>query len=244
MTCEEIHAALAHFDRCDETSEGSRIATHCMYPSFTPVHVYVAKVGDGYKVHDGAGAYETAWLHGRDHRLIVGAIEDECAHFHLSLSGKTMVADVPSIDWLSSAILSVANATALAAHAAVVKIVAVEEEALVDKIGAVLNDKFSSHQIARDFDVRGKSGGTRHFDFAILLRENDILINGVSPHRASIASKYVSFADTDAELEYKLAIHDQTLATNDVALLQQVASIVPLTSLSEGVGRLLVHGSN
>lgn len=233
MPCEEIHAALARFGRCDETEEGSRIATHCLYPSFTPVHVYVAKIGDGYRVHDAGGAYDTAWLHGRDNRMILGAIEDECTRFHLTLSNKSMVATIPSASWLCGAIVSVANASSLAAYTAVAKIVAVAEEALVDKIGYVLADIYGPDRIAKNLDVRGKSGGNRHFDFAIRSRDHDIFVNGVLPHRASVTAKYVSFADTDVDLEHKLAVYDRELETNDVALLQQVASIVPFARLSE-----------
>jgi hypothetical protein len=101
MVCDEIRAALGgRFDRCEETSSGSRIATHCLYPSFTPVSVFVAKIGDGYRVHDGAGAYESAWLHGRDDALIARVLRDECLRFRLDFEDNVIGADVNSNECL------------------------------------------------------------------------------------------------------------------------------------------------
>jgi hypothetical protein len=66
-----------------------------------------------------------------------------------------------------------------------------------------------------------------------------LLINGVSPHRNSIAAKYVTFADTEADKGHKFAVHDRELHNDDVVLLQQVASVVPLRSLLAGAKRAL-----
>ena len=65
-----ILASLKRFAALADTDEGARLETHCLYPSFDPVHAFIAKVGDGYKVHDGAGAFRSAWDHGRDVGLI------------------------------------------------------------------------------------------------------------------------------------------------------------------------------
>jgi hypothetical protein len=241
MSCEDVRAALSTFDVCEDTPDGARIATHCLYPSFEPVHVFVAKVGDGYKVHDGSGAYLAAWSHGRDESLITKALKAECSRFHLSVVGQSCVADVPSQDWLMGAILAVANASACAANNAVSKIVAVAEAALVERIQQALVTSMGLKGFSRDIDLVGRSGGARHFDFAVKsLRDGrPILINGVSPHHGSISHKYVAFADTEGDQSHKLAVFDRELGTDDVALLQQVASIVPLKALSAGADRIL-----
>jgi hypothetical protein len=237
MTCDDIKKAMADFEACEQTPEGSRIATHCLYPSFENVRVFVAKVGDGYTVHDGAGAYNTAWLHGRDAELISKSISDAAERFHIYVSGKALAARVNSIDWLTSGILSVANASSSAAHDAVDKIVAAQEEALIDRIGKTLAETVSTREVSKNVDIKGISGGKRHFDF-ILRRESPqpIFINSVTPRRNSIAAKYVSFADTAAETRFKFAVHDRELETGDTALLQ---SVVPLASLVAGTRRPL-----
>ena len=242
MSCNEIRAALSGFGVCDETPDGSRIATHCLYPSFEAVRVFVVRVGDGYKVHDGSGAFLSAWLHGRDEGLITKILKVECSKFHLGLIGRSIVADVHSNEWLTSAILGVANASAAAAHAAVSRFVTAAEEALVDRINQSLSEAFGPNGFSKGVDIVGKSGGRRHFDFSIHGASlGDILINGVSPHHGSVSAKYVSFADAEGDQDRKFAVFDKTLGTDDVALLQQVASIMPISSLSQGAKRAIAN---
>src|SRR5579864_8891867 len=104
MVCDEILKAMADFAACEQTPEGARVATHCLYPSFETVRVFVAKVGDGFTVHDGAGAFNTAWLHGRDGELIGKSLSQAAERFHLIVAGKALVARANSLDWLTSAI--------------------------------------------------------------------------------------------------------------------------------------------
>lgn len=240
MACDDIQKAMADFAACEQTPEGARIATHCLYPSFENVRVFVAKVGDGFTIHDGAGAYNTAWLHGRDGDLIGKSLSEAAERFHITVAGKALVARVGAIDWLTSGILCVANASAVAAQDAVDKIVAAQEEALVDRIGNTLTQIISRSHLSKNIDIRGISGGLRHFDF-VVERESaqPIFINSVTPRRNSIAAKYVSFADTEAEPRFKFAVHDRELELGDAALLQQVASVVPLASLGAGAKRSL-----
>jgi hypothetical protein len=238
MLCDDVRAALVRFDECEDTSDGSRVPTHCLYPSFEAVTVYVAKIGNGYRVHDGRGAYESAWLHGRNDAVINRALRDECARFHLEISDKAIFASVSTLDWLASAIMSVANASASAANAAVAKVRAIAEEALFDKIDRTLGDVFDMKKIGRHVQITGKSGGQRNFDFVIHSAHSELLINGVIPHSSSVSSKYVSFSDTEIDRSHKMAVIDKSLDTEDAALLQQVASIVPLGSLREGARRI------
>jgi hypothetical protein len=70
-------------------------------------------------------------------------------------------------------------------------------------------------------------------------REDVLLINSVSPHHNSVSAKYVSFSDTESPRENKVAVHDRPLVADDVALLQQVARIVPLITLRSGPQKVL-----
>jgi hypothetical protein len=220
--------------------EGSRLTTHCVYPSFDPVHVFVAKVGDGFKVHDGGGAYKSAWLHGRDDLLIKRTLDAECKRFHANRIETAIEVRVEGSDWLPSAILSVANASSFAAHAAVARIAASAEKAIVDEVEAVATRMFGASHVAREVDLRGINGGKRRFDILVRRSRDDVLLlNGVAPHHNSVSSKYVSFADTDVPRENKFAVHDRPLDTDDVALLTQVAVIVPLATLMNSSERVL-----
>jgi hypothetical protein len=240
MTCDEIKTAMADFAVCEPTPEGARIATHCLYPSFEHVRVFVAKLGDGYTVHDGAGAHNTAWLHGREEHIIGKSITEAAERFGLYITGTALAARVNSIEWLPTAILSVANASSIAAHDAVDKIAAAQEEALVDRIGRTFGAMLPVHDVAKNVDIRGASGGMRHFDF-VLRRESPrpIFVNSVTPRKNSVAAKYVSFADTKVDAHFKLAVHDRELETGDTTLLAQVASVVPFASLKIGAEKSL-----
>src|ERR1043166_4962488 len=101
MTCDDIKKVMADFAECEQTPEGARIATHCLYPSFENVRVFVAKVGDGFTVHDGSGAHNTAWLHGRDSDLIGKSLSEAAERFHLIVAGKALLATDNTIYWLA-----------------------------------------------------------------------------------------------------------------------------------------------
>jgi hypothetical protein len=241
MSCDDIRTALGKFGGCVETEHGSRITTHCLYPSFESVDVFVGRYGDGFKVHDGGGAVRSAWIHGRDEPLIRRMLHRYADRYQIKVSDDALVADVPNIEWLTIAILSVANASASVAHAAVEHLVAASEGLLRERIFAVLRRVVSESKISKEQDVIGRSGKLHKFDFLVRVeRDNMILIDAVTPHHISISSKYVAFADVQSESSgyyKKFAVHDRPLASDDVSLLQQVADIVPFKSLEPGIIR-------
>jgi hypothetical protein len=244
MSCQEVRAALSAIDTCVETEEGSRITTHCLYPSFENVKVFVAKVGEGFRVHDAGGASRVAWVHGRDYPLIRKVIARQATRYSVCVSetGDTLFVDAKSVDWLASAIFAVANASASAAHLAIERMVSATEAQLGDRIFETLSRIVPAPSIAKRFEMPGKSGKRHSFDFAVKQEDELILIDAVAPHHISISAKYVAFADvanrTDGAVE-KFAVHDRPLARDDESLLLQVACLVPIKSLEPGVRRAL-----
>src|SRR4051794_27825100 len=117
-TCDDIKAALSAFEACTETDEGSRVTTHCLYPSFDQVNVFVVRIGEGFRIHDGGGAVRSAWLHGREESLVSRMLTKQATRYQIRVQDDSLIADAPSIEWLASAVLAVANASAAAAHAA------------------------------------------------------------------------------------------------------------------------------
>jgi hypothetical protein len=244
MLCDDLRGAVESLSSCEGTEFGARFLTHCLYPSFTQVSVFIAKIGDGFRIHDGGEAAREAWLHGRDEPLILSCLKREASKFHLELSDASLIGKAPNIEWLPAAILAVANASATAANHAVMRLTAAAEESLVERIHDSLARVFQRDRIIRDFQVRGKSGKEHSFDFALLAEgDRQILMDAVAPHHSSIAAKYVAFADTGpangALGLHKFAVYDRPLSRDDVALMQQVAEIVPFRSLVEGSKRAL-----
>lgn len=247
MTCDDIRDALDALLRCVETDQGSCVTTHCLYPSFDPVSVYVVRYGEGYKIHDGAGAMRSAWDHGRDAPLVRRMLTRQAVAHHLKITDDSLVAEVPSKEWLASAILAVANASSLAAHAAVERIVIAAEEALKDRIFRVLTETVPAPKaIQKAYEFPGLSGKRHSFDFAVQ-RDHDgwLVLDAVVKHHVSISSRYVAFADTKApesSIIGRFAVYDRPLEPDDAALLQQVADLVPFTSLRDGVKREMAIG--
>lgn len=241
MACDEVRAALAALTDCEETDQGTKITTQCLYPSFDPVHVFVAGYGDGYKVHDGGGAMRAAWDHGRDHTLAKRMLGRQATAYHLAVVEDAIVGEATSAEWLMSAILSVANASAAAAHAAVERIARSTEAMLKERIYTVLATTVPEASIAKGFEAPGKSGKIYTFDFGVR-RASDawLLMDAVAPHHVSISAKYVAFSDVGGPSDSvagRFAVYDRPLEADDKALLSQVADIVPLTALKEGVKR-------
>jgi len=141
---------------CEETEAGARVATHCLYPSFSPVSVFVTKVGDGYHVSDRGGAIRSSWLHGRETAQAGRLLAQEAERYHLQVRDMALEATAPSIDWLKAAILAVANASANAAMAAIGKIVAAAEGALKDRIKDELERSVPLERIGSDIVITGK----------------------------------------------------------------------------------------
>jgi hypothetical protein len=241
LICDDVRRALSEGDLCEETASGARVVTQCLYPSFEPVEVFVAKLGDGYIVTDAGGASASAWLHGRGD--IDKLLAKEGARFGVGARDGVIEAHVPNLEWLKSAVLGVANASASAAASALERQSAAAEKVLSEKIYEALSHVVSKSTIARDFLHRGASGKRWHYDFAATSQKGLLLLNAVTPHHVSISAKYVAFADlpaNDAVVE-KIAVYGRKLETEDATLITQVATLMPVASLERGLRKALAR---
>jgi hypothetical protein len=236
MDCVDIKEHLDSLYPCRKTQDGLRVLTTCLFPSFEQVPVYVVSHGSGFKVHDGGAAFQSSWDHGRNEQLIKKLLGREAVKFRLKVEVDTLVAEVKSSEWLPSAILSVANASSIAANAIVEHVVASSEADLAEKIYAALRSVYNEPRIKREYAIEGQSGKPHKFDFAIGEPDTKIiLLDAVSPHHSSIAHKYMAFSDVKSALNNSalgFAVFDRALDTADVSLIQQVADLVPISSVS------------
>lgn len=239
--CDDVRAALGSAEFCEETERGARVVTNCLYPSFEPVSVFVARFGDGYAVSDAGGAVAAAWIHGRDD--IKKILKREALRFGVEAAGDSIQAEASSLEWLRTAILAVANASGSAARHAVERAVLANEKILAERIYEALAKVVPAQRIARDFEYRGASGKNWRADYAVVTDSNRLIINAVTPHHASISAKYVAFADveSDSKSVEKFAVFERPLASDDKSLITQVAALVPIKSLPAGTRRALAH---
>ena len=243
MNCGDLQKHLELLYPCRKDEDGLRIATSCLYPSFSQVFVFIVKLGDGYKVHDGGGAYACSWELGREPALIKRILSQESQRNRIRVDDGVFVADAVSAEWLPSAILSVANASAFAARAIIDHVVAAAEADLSEKIFQALRLVYPEPSIKREFHLVGNSGKTHLFDFAVGDPDKRILLlNAVSPHHSSIAHKYTAFSDVKSLLDgaaHGFAVFDRPLEADDASLMQQVADLVPVASVSAGARRVI-----
>lgn len=233
MTCEYVKNALKSYHRCTNTDDGAWIKTSCLYPSFEPVKIFVVKVGDGFRVHDGGAARQIAWSHGRDHSISDRQIVAQAEAFGISFEDGTLIAKVSSSEWLESAILSVANAASFGAQKAVEKIIRAAEESLQNRIYETLKDFVPEKDLAKEFHFKGESGKDHVFDVAVGYDSDVItLIDAVTPHHVSVSAKYVAFADMKSRPNMDgIVVHDNHIQSEDKLLLQQVAEVLPFAGL-------------
>jgi hypothetical protein len=226
-------AALAMFNVCVETQDGSRVTTHCVYPSFDPVNIFVSRFGEGFQVHDGSGAHRAAWKHGREDAAAQKALKRWATRYQLALNADhSLSCVVHDASWLTNAILAVANASAGAANEAIEHIAVATETALKTRIYDVLSAVTPKQHLHRDFELRGSSGKLHAFDFAVDKQGALTLLDAVAPHHVSISAKYVAFSDAGGHAGHsKYAVYDRELDVGDSALLQQVADLVPFSAL-------------
>lgn len=248
LQCSEIDAAFRAFPTCSETEDGVRYTTHCLYPSFEPVEVFVRAGASGFVVHDGGGAARAAWRYGRDARTVESAIARQAALYKLSVRDESLTAEAAASEWLPSAIMAVANASATAARAATEvapSLPLVSEATLRDLVKEIISEIVPVASVGTEFPLRGKSGKRHRFDFVIHERSGALtLIDVVTPHHVSIASRYMAFSDVsglDGALHGKFAVHDRPLDPEDVSLLGQFADVVPFRSLKPGLAKVLAY---
>ena len=248
MDCENVMTLLQMGATCEQTDHGFRIATDCLYPSFDRVCVYIVPKGDGFIVTDGGDAGAVARRHGRDESAALTGLKKASLRFGLGIEDGVLIAEWVEPEWLQSAVLAVANASAMAAAAAVDIVTAKNELRLRDMIYAELLKTVPEKHIASGYHYRGLSGKEWTIDFAVTGdTEIPILIKGVSDHPKSISSSYIVFSDIggsdpgQSDKFARCAVYDRDLTTESSALMRQVAQLVPLSSVRPGIQRLVRH---
>ncbi|MCK0095472.1 hypothetical protein MWU60_07805 [Yoonia sp. F2084L] len=243
MKCDLIIKALHLADECQETSRGSKVRTHCLYPSFEAVFVYVQSHPHGFMVTDAGDALNRAWLHGRDESFGKRHLKQSARHFGCEFKHGQLSILAPSDEWLAQAIAAVANAAAEGVNASIRHTGQSNERKLISRVYDVVKGSPYGFDATLDYSAVGKSGKTHHYDMLLSHNNDQILINVVVPHANSIAAKYLALSDaTDVRSRLKYAVYDKELTREDKVLLSNVADVLPYKAIVETSGKaLLVH---
>jgi hypothetical protein len=243
MDCEALRRLFAKHDHCEATDRGLRMATHCYYPSFDRVWVYISHHGEGFRVTDGGEAARAAFMHGRDEAAFAASLRKACSRYGLEPSNGALVAEVKEADWIFAAVLAVANGAAQAASETSTKVSERKVKMLKEKIHDTVAEIVPRHAIATEFMFRGNSGHLWKIDFAVIETRRPLLLKAIVPDQNSINSNYTAFSDI-AEIKEdvrRFSVHDTELKPEDKSLMLQVAELVPLASLDRGARAALLH---
>lgn len=237
LDCTDIDTSLAQFKSCTATRDGLRITTDCLLPSFEQVHVYVVKFGDGLIVHDDCAAARSAWMHGVDERTVAKDIAAVARAFSCRSEDNQISMGVPGIDWLWSAVASVANASAEAARRSVGKARKAPEQTLFIRAFTAIEKGTLGASILRSYNYAGDSGRRYDFDIGVVRRDDVALVEIVTAHPASIAFKHLAFSDVSVGPSgAKYIVHGGDLLAADKVLLSNVADLVSITEAREHEG--------
>lgn len=227
MNCADLDSLLTRTPSCIEVEGGARLTTHCLYPSSDPVHVFIGKRAEGFRVTDGGGAWRSALMVGKASESI---FEKACRRHSVEVRGGILLATPPTSDWLYPAVLAVANASAMAARAAL-ETYERAEKSLNAEIFELLSRHVPKHRIAKKYEYRGRSGHVWEIDFAVL-RSETLLIKSVAQNGNSINSNYATFGDIGEQPDLsKVSVFDTELKQDSASLLRQVATLVPFKAL-------------
>jgi hypothetical protein len=241
MSCDAIMAALGPID-CQMTDQGARIVTQCLHPSFNPVAVYIQKhVDDRYIVHDGGEAFDIAWSEGRNPASLGRYLREQAVRYGVDYDEPRLSVRALTSAWLPNCIMAVSNAAAAATNAMMqsdVEQMQTGDADLRERVYVKLCEAFSESHVPRKVTRKSRYGKPYRFDFAVRFGSAYALVDTVTPSGISVASKFTAFSAVDARIMGgAFAVHDQTLAHEDVALLSEVADVVPLSGLVASLER-------
>lgn len=239
MKCDLIVSALSRF-QCEETGEGTRILTHCLYPNFGQVAVYVQTHLDGYLVHDGGAGYDFAYDEGLSATSIKALMREYAAMYGADTDDHRIFARALSPDWLVSVVLSVANASAAAATALVNSATAdrADDKEFREHTFVTLCQAFTESRVPRRVQRRGRTGKLYTFAFGVRFKNSIALVDTVSPSPISVASRFTSFSAVGGRgSNGAFLAYNRPLASADSALLAEVADVVPLEILVASIER-------
>lgn len=242
MKCDTIIAALSDL-QCQQTPDGARVLTHCLYPNFEQVAVYVQSHLDGYLVHDGGEVFDLAFLEGRSDTKLKSHLREFAALFGVDSDEHRVFGRARSPDWLPNVVMAVANASASAAGAFFASRSEQDDKEFREKTYETLKAAFAEDNVKPRVKRRGRTGKMYSFAFSVALQDRMALVDTVVPNPISISTRFTSFSAVDARaLGGAFLAYNRQLDSADFALLSEVADVVPLETLVASIERNITIG--
>ncbi|MDB2391088.1 hypothetical protein N9X12_07715 [Alphaproteobacteria bacterium] len=238
----EIQASIANMSKLHIEGDAICVVTHCLYPSFEPVKVYITDTKSGFRISDKFGAISCASDHGQNKHTTQRQFDKIASKFHTKTKAGEIYAEIPSIEWIPSAVLAVANGSAAVAENTISKVIKNAERSIRDAIELVFAKPiYRTLSIDKDVEIVGSSGKSYQFDFRLKHQNQNrqMIIAGVTAHHSSISHRYTAFADVingGSDRANNIAVFDKGPQNTDNILMSQVADLVPVKSIDKIFG--------
>lgn len=238
---EFVREALSPFPRLEQSAERIAVPTHCLYPSNAGVTVFVSGGPNGAIVSDDGGAIDELSTHNRMVPDPDRFLRRFCRPAGLKSERGKIYSPAVVSDQLISAVILVANASAMAAHYGFENIKLRHRRDLRQELRNILERNFAKDRIETERELAGKSTRAYRFDRVVRINQNHLLvIDAVLPDPNSINSHAIAHIDLrqleDENIVQRMVYDDQEeWRSADLNLLQMAAPLVPISGL-EPVG--------
>lgn len=237
MKCDLIVAALSDL-QCEQTEDGARVLTHCLYPNFEQVAVYIQTHMDGFLVHDGGEGFDFAFMEARNPTALKGHMRDFSALYGVDSDDHRIFGRALSPEWLPNVVMAVANAAAAATNALVMSRSEQDDGEFRERTFDTLKAAFTEDNVTRRVKRRGRTGRLYSFAFSVAFHDQMALVDTVTPNPISVSTRFTSFSAVGARtLGGAFLTYSRPLANEDSALLSEVADVLPLEALVASIER-------
>lgn len=243
-TVETVKNALSEVSSLEETSNGVRVSTHCLYPSNSLVSVFIRGGEDTFVVSDEGRALIELTSSGVDLQHSRRAIANFASSQGVEYKNGVIYSPLASLMELPAAIILVANAskeiaTHLFSHTHIKR-----RRNFKELVHQFLSAKFDGQRV-KQMELVGESNKPHKFENVIVLNsEEKLIVDPVIHDPASINARVVANFDVKnrklSGIEQRIIYDDEDdWSPSDINLLTFGAKVIPFSKADQALQQFM-----
>jgi hypothetical protein len=234
-----VREALSNIASVRELDGKMVVNVPVLYPSGASVAVEVEFNRDRCWVSDmGTGKVEAEYLSAADH--FSRAASEAAERFSVNFDGYCMFALWVPASRLEAAIVSVANASSVAASEAIRSASEKVQDRRNDQIFQRIKEIFGEKSVAKSVEVTGRHASWNVHNVVLLPDRSRAVFEFMTRHANSVSSKYIMFADmkhSDESFSLNAVVADISSLDSKAQIISDVANIVSLHASDEEISK-------
>lgn len=241
---EIVRNALSEVSSLEETRNGVRVTTHCIYPSNSLVSVFVIGGENTFVVSDEGRAISELSCSGVDLQHSKRAISNFSASQGVEYKKGVIYSPPATLNELPAAIILVANAskeiaTQLFSHTRIKR-----KRNFKDLVHQFLSEKFDGQRV-KQMEIVGESNKSHKFDNVIVLNSDEkLIVDPVIYDPASINARVVANFDVRSKkligIEQRIIYDDEEgWTSSDINLLTFGAKVIPFSKADKALQQFM-----